>query len=333
MLCSRKWRRSRNPCRPQTEKTRCFCSRVAAPANPNSVLEIWRDEHRHLGAAPWRSRRSHCRTSSKDAVTMRLPSGLKAALVTPCSWPLRDSPMGLPVSASHSRAAPSSDTVMMRLLSGLNVALISRPSWPRTLRSRSARQAASNASSASGTSGRFVPVSTPHRPRFFRSNLEGGCNAPEDRSGSHSGDSADRSPGLFRMSCLERHSESLVTTFWDRQRRRTARVSVQAAHRDDAGSPGSRPRSFCTCQVLRPRRVDQALAMMRLFVLPSALETASAPGFKVSRLNGWPMPSPTDASSPSSRTPNARLGADVDRYSFIVVDLHHLLLAGLPAHF
>src|SRR5437867_255680 len=30
---------------------------------------------------------------------------------------------------------------------------------------------------------------------------------------------------------------------------------------------------------------------------------------------------------------NARLGADVDRYSFIVVDLHHLPLAGLPAHF
>jgi len=29
---------------------------------------------------------------------------------------------------------------------------------------------------------------------------------------------------------------------------------------------------------------------------------------------------------------DARLGADVDRYSFIVVDFHHLLLAGLPAH-
>jgi hypothetical protein len=28
----------------------------------------------------------------------------------------------------------------------------------------------------------------------------------------------------------------------------------------------------------------------------------------------------------------ARLGADVDCYSFVVVDLHHLLLAGLPAH-
>ena len=29
---------------------------------------------------------------------------------------------------------------------------------------------------------------------------------------------------------------------------------------------------------------------------------------------------------------DARLGADVGRYSFIVVDSHHLLLAGLPAH-
>ena len=29
---------------------------------------------------------------------------------------------------------------------------------------------------------------------------------------------------------------------------------------------------------------------------------------------------------------SARLGADVVRYTFIVVDLHHLLLAGLPAH-
>ena len=29
---------------------------------------------------------------------------------------------------------------------------------------------------------------------------------------------------------------------------------------------------------------------------------------------------------------DARLGANVDRYSFIATDLHHLLLAGLPAH-
>ena len=30
---------------------------------------------------------------------------------------------------------------------------------------------------------------------------------------------------------------------------------------------------------------------------------------------------------------NARLGADVGRYSFIATDLHRLLLAGLPAHY
>ena len=31
-------------------------------------------------------------------------------------------------------------------------------------------------------------------------------------------------------------------------------------------------------------------------------------------------------------TENARLGAGAVRYSFTAVDLHHLLLAGLPAH-
>src|SRR5437764_15043734 len=104
------------------------------------------------------------------------------------------------------------------------------------------------------------------------------------------------------------------------------------AERSIARSPGSRARSFCTCQVLRPRRVVRTLRWRVRNVLPSALETASAPGDWLSRLNGWPaLPCRrfvgvlTDA--------NARLGADVDRYSFIVVDLHHLLLAGLPAHF
>jgi hypothetical protein len=29
---------------------------------------------------------------------------------------------------------------------------------------------------------------------------------------------------------------------------------------------------------------------------------------------------------------DARLGVDVGRYSFVVLDLHQLLLAGLPAH-
>ena len=36
--------------------------------------------------------------------------------------------------------------------------------------------------------------------------------------------------------------------------------------------------------------------------------------------------------APGLTADDARLGADVVRYSFIVVDLHHLLLAGLPAH-
>jgi hypothetical protein len=36
--------------------------------------------------------------------------------------------------------------------------------------------------------------------------------------------------------------------------------------------------------------------------------------------------------TPALTDDGARLGADVDRYSFIVVDLHHLLPAGLPAH-
>ena len=36
--------------------------------------------------------------------------------------------------------------------------------------------------------------------------------------------------------------------------------------------------------------------------------------------------------APSLAADDARLGADAVRYSFIAVDLHHLLLAGLPAH-
>jgi hypothetical protein len=35
--------------------------------------------------------------------------------------------------------------------------------------------------------------------------------------------------------------------------------------------------------------------------------------------------------APGLAADDARLGADAVRYSFIVVDLHHLLLAGLPA--
>ena len=74
------------------------------------------------------------------------------------------------------------------------------------------------------------------------------------------------------------------------------------------------------------------LALTHAIVLPSASQTASALRSKLSRLNGWPIRSPADASRPASRPKHARLRADVVRYAFIAVDLHHLLLAGLPAH-
>ena len=67
---------------------------------------------------------------SEDAVTMRLPSGLNAALYTASSWPLSGSPIGLPVAASQIRAVLSQDAVTMRLPSGLNAALVHPPSWP-----------------------------------------------------------------------------------------------------------------------------------------------------------------------------------------------------------
>ena len=60
--------------------------------------------------------------------------------------------------------------------------------------------------------------------------------------------------------------------------------------------------------------------------------SVGARDMNLSRLNGWPMRSPADASPPPLRTTDARLRADVDRYSFIVSDFHRLLLAGLPAH-
>ncbi len=66
-------------------------------------------------------------------------------------------------------------------------------------------------------------------------------------------------------------------------------------------SPGSRTRTVCTCQGLRPRGTGDALALTRTPVLSSAVTKASASRLIVSRLNGWPMRSPADASSPTSR--------------------------------
>src|SRR5207302_9730553 len=68
--------------------------------------------------------------------------------------------------------------------------------------------------------------------------------------------------------------------------------------------PGSRTKSVCTCQGLRPRRVVGELAIARPFVWPSAYRTASAPGISAfSWLNGWPAHSPVNASRTASRPP------------------------------
>ena len=90
-------------------------------------------------------------------------------------------------------------------------------------------------------------------------------------------------------------------------------ASTHARFSDPAGPPG--------------------LAILRLAMLPSAYETASAPGF-INFVAQWlayalPYRRFVDVLADG----NARLGADVVRYSFIVSDFHRLLLAGLPAHF
>ncbi len=64
---------------------------------------------------------------SSDAVTMRVPSGLNCALLTPRSCP-ESVARGLPVAASQTRAVLSYDAVTMRVPSGLNCALVTTSS-------------------------------------------------------------------------------------------------------------------------------------------------------------------------------------------------------------
>ena len=68
-------------------------------------------------------------------------------------------------------------------------------------------------------------------------------------------------------------------------------------------------------------------------VLPSAIGTASAPGTSFPFAAQWlAYALPYRRFAAALADDDARLGAGVGRYSFTVVDLHHLLLAGLPAH-
>ena len=71
------------------------------------------------------------------------------------------------------------------------------------------------------------------------------------------------------------------------------------------------------------------LALSHLLMLPSVLSSTSASGLKsFSRLNGWPVRSPVNASPASSRMPPHDSGASVVRYAFTARDFHSLLFAG-----
>jgi hypothetical protein len=66
-------------------------------------------------------------------------------------------------------------------------------------------------------------------------------------------------------------------------------------------------------------------------VLPSAMTTASAPGTDFPFAARWlAYALPYRRFAAALTDDDARLGADVDRYSFITTDLHRLLLAGPP---
>ena len=89
--------------------------------------------------------------------------------------------------------------------------------------------------------------------------------------------------------------------------------------------------SFCTCQVLRPRRAVRALALTCPYVLPSAFGVG-AQGMNLYEAQWLAYALPYRRFAAALTDCNARLGADVNRYSLIVSDLHRLLVAGLPAH-
>src|SRR5208337_3138553 len=95
-------------------------------------------------------------------------------------------------------------------------------------------------------------------------------------------------------------------------------------------SPGFRSRSLRTCQGLRPRRTGNALALTRAPVSPSAHDNGVGVPIDSFAAQWLAYTRPCRRFAPGLTTDDARLGASAVRYAFTVVDLHHLLLAGLP---
>ena len=74
--------------------------------------------------------------------------------------------------------------------------------------------------------------------------------------------------------------------------------------RPDAGPPGFRPKCFCTCRGLRPRRVRLRLTITASTMLPSACsERVGTQDWPISGLNTLPAPSPVNASPTPLPTP------------------------------
>src|SRR5262249_36381332 len=86
---------------------------------------------------------------SDDAVTMRDPSGLKAAEFTALSWPRRTA-ISFAVAASQMRAILSDEAVTMRDPSGLEAAEDTTPPWPPRAKRQFACDTAAASAAAAG---------------------------------------------------------------------------------------------------------------------------------------------------------------------------------------
>ena len=72
---------------------------------------------------------------------------------------------------------------------------------------------------------------------------------------------------------------------------------------------------------------QRVLALSHLPMLPSVLSSTSASGLGLSRLNGWPMRSPVNASPTPSRVSTHDSGASVVRYTFTARDRYYVASA------
>src|SRR6266446_5561148 len=136
-------------------------------------------------------------------------------------------------------------------------------------------------------------------------------------------------PLAYRRYCSRLPSSASAPRLPDAGQSRTRYERCWSA----VGPPGSRTRSFCTCQGLRPRRVVQALAngapVRVAFHIRNCVGTRDDRSFAVQWL-ACALPCRRFADALAGVC--ARLGASAGRYSFTVRDFHPLLLAGLPAH-